>query len=750
MRKLYALFGLLVIASMVLAACGPKTPGVVATEAPPAGAGLKSKDPTTFVQVTFGEPETLDPALAYETAGGEQIQNIYESLVFYNKEKASDFVPQLATDWTISEDGKTYVFNIRPGVKFHNGDEMTAEDFAYSFQRGMLQGGTSSPQWMYYEAFFGTGVDDIAVLVADKISTVVEAKVDELVGAVDLTKFDAAAFETLFTEYAAFYTKTSGYAVDAVATLATDENKAAVEKLLTDLEAATDDTAKVDLIKTAVTDLLSSADGGDPYALYDDNATMQLVDPAIIKEVGETVLGTVVADNAAGTLTFNLAQAWGPMLATIANTWGSVMDKKWVAENGGWDGSPETWAPFYAMLSENDPFTEITNGTGPFMLDHWTKGEEIVLVRNDNYWRTEPAWEGGPSGPAKLARVITKSVDEWGTRFAMLQAGDADIVVVPPENRSQTDAMVGEKCVYNPATDDYDPCEVTDDTQPLRLRIGKPGITRTDIFLNFNIANPDGSNPYIGSGALDGNGIPVDFFSDIHVRKAFNYCFDWDTYIADVFKGEAMQSMAIPIPGMPGYSADAPHYTYDTAKCEEEFKASTWTSADGASLWDTGFRFQAVYNQGNTTRQTVAEILATSINALNEKFVIETVGLPWPAFLRAQRAKILPFFVSGWLEDIHDPHNWYVPYLVGTYGLRQSLPEEMAAKYRDLINQGVSVVDPAARDAIYQQLNQAVYDDAPDVLLAIATSHGYTQRWLQGVITNSIYPGFYFYPMWKD
>ena len=48
-----------------------------------------------------------------------------------------------------------------------------------------------------------------------------------------------------------------------------------------------------------------------------------------------------------------------------------------------------------------------------------------------------------------------------------------------------------------------------------------------------------GSNKRIGSGALDGKGIPPDFFSDIHIRKAFNYSFDWDTYIKQVQNGEA-------------------------------------------------------------------------------------------------------------------------------------------------------------------------------------------------------------------
>ena len=86
-----------------------------------------------------------------------------------------------------------------------------------------------------------------------------------------------------------------------------------------------------------------------------------------------------------------------------------------------------------SAASKSDPLTRIMNGTGPFKLDHWTPGEELVLVRNDDYWRE----------PAKLERVVIQSVDEWGTRFAMFQAGDADVVTVNPEDRSQMDELVG-------------------------------------------------------------------------------------------------------------------------------------------------------------------------------------------------------------------------------------------------------------------------------------------------------------------
>jgi peptide/nickel transport system substrate-binding protein len=288
---------------------------------------------------------------------------------------------------------------------------------------------------------------------------------------------------------------------------------------------------------------------------------LKAVDPAILVGVCEDLKAKIVADDAAGTVAMTLAQPWAPFLVTIAGYWSSVMDPAWVAENGGWDGSCDTWVNFYAIAPESNPLNNIAMGTGPFKFDHWTPGEEVVMVRNDDYWRE----------PAKLERVVIKQVDEWSTRFAMLQAGDADAGAVPVENRSQMDELVGEDCQWNAETYDYD-CTVVDETKPFRRTMNKPGNTRSDIFFNFAVANPDGSNTYLGSGELDGNGVPADFFADVHVRKAFNYCFDWETFNADIYNGEAVQSKAMTVPGMPGYNEDDPTYTFDLEKCAEEFK----------------------------------------------------------------------------------------------------------------------------------------------------------------------------------
>jgi peptide/nickel transport system substrate-binding protein len=230
-------------------------------------------------------------------------------------------------------------------------------------------------------------------------------------------------------------------------------------------------------------------------ALNDDPAALQAADPATLKSVCENLKTKIVADDAANTVTMTLAQPWGPFLATVAQSWGSIMDAKWVAAQGGWDGSCDTWQKFYAVTSADDVLSKVTNGTGPYVLDHWTPGTEIVLTRNPTYWGAAPAME----------RVVIQNIPEWGTRFAELQAGDADIVAVPVDNRSQANALVGELKVYDPVTLSYGPvqqvcgydstklgipmftiCEPgKTGTGPLRVYMGLPALSEDVILYNL-------------------------------------------------------------------------------------------------------------------------------------------------------------------------------------------------------------------------------------------------------------------------
>lgn len=80
-----------------------------------------------------GEPLSLDPASLTDIYAINVASNLFDGLVEFDKNM--HVVPSIATVWKISRDHRTYVFQLRKGVKFHNGREVTAEDFVYSFSR---------------------------------------------------------------------------------------------------------------------------------------------------------------------------------------------------------------------------------------------------------------------------------------------------------------------------------------------------------------------------------------------------------------------------------------------------------------------------------------------------------------------------------------------------------------------------------------------------------------------------------------
>ncbi|QVL36615.1 ABC transporter substrate-binding protein [Aminirod propionatiphilus] len=83
------------------------------------------------------EASSLDPATSKDTVTHMMMYQIYDALV---KEAPGDYnrlVPGLAESWEFSDDNKTVTFHLRKGVKFHNGDTMTADDVLFSLQRSL-------------------------------------------------------------------------------------------------------------------------------------------------------------------------------------------------------------------------------------------------------------------------------------------------------------------------------------------------------------------------------------------------------------------------------------------------------------------------------------------------------------------------------------------------------------------------------------------------------------------------------------
>ncbi|RBI62123.1 ABC transporter substrate-binding protein [halophilic archaeon] len=77
---------------------------------------------------------TLDPIRATDTASGTVIQQLFDSLMNYPNGEI-EVQEQLATEFNVSDDFTTYTFNLKQGATFHNGDEVTAQDFVYSWER---------------------------------------------------------------------------------------------------------------------------------------------------------------------------------------------------------------------------------------------------------------------------------------------------------------------------------------------------------------------------------------------------------------------------------------------------------------------------------------------------------------------------------------------------------------------------------------------------------------------------------------
>jgi oligopeptide transport system substrate-binding protein len=87
-------------------------------------------------------PKTLDPVLSTDMYAVTVTQQLFDGLVQFDKDL--NIIPAIAKSWKISHDGLTYTFYLREGVKFHNGREVTAEDFIYSLTR-IIDPKTKSP-----------------------------------------------------------------------------------------------------------------------------------------------------------------------------------------------------------------------------------------------------------------------------------------------------------------------------------------------------------------------------------------------------------------------------------------------------------------------------------------------------------------------------------------------------------------------------------------------------------------------------
>lgn len=168
-------------------------------------------------------------------------------------------------------------------------------------------------------------------------------------------------------------------------------------------------------------------------------------------------------------------------------------------------------------------------GTGPFVFKDRTEGDHTTMVANKDYW----------GGAPKVDSVTIKEVPEAGSRTAMLQTGEADMVY--PFTSDQMSAVTGN----------------TD----INVSASYSNIMRY-VTLNMDLKE----------------------LSDVKVRQAMNYAIDKNAYIKVMYDGHALPATSC-VPNCISYYKEEPAYEYNLDKAKELMKEAGYENGFTLTLW---------------------------------------------------------------------------------------------------------------------------------------------------------------------
>jgi peptide/nickel transport system substrate-binding protein len=202
-----------------------------------------------------------------------------------------------------------------------------------------------------------------------------------------------------------------------------------------------------------------------------------------------------------------MSDGLNPIIFSLFASYGPIVNKSWIEANDG------------AYINQN------IDGTGPFVLDTYEQGVEVVFNRNDNYWREA----------AEISSLTVTSASESSTRVNTLLSGEADIVVnVPPQEVSRVDENDSTSISAVPSTR-----------------------------VIFNAMRYD-----------------VEPFDSPEFRTAINYAIDLESIIANVLQSFGAPTGQPTLEGFFGYNEDVDPYPYDPEEAEALVEASGYAGAE--------------------------------------------------------------------------------------------------------------------------------------------------------------------------
>lgn len=201
-------------------------------------------------------------------------------------------------------------------------------------------------------------------------------------------------------------------------------------------------------------------------------------------------------------------------------------------------------------------------GTGPFKVESWSKQQEVVLTRNDEYHTPSPT--AGHAGPAYLEKIIWRFLPDHAARFAALQSGEVDVIdVLQPQNAVAADA--------DPALD--------------TLIGSRPGHV-----VNLTLNTKEGA------------------FTDVRVREAFVRSVDVDAALKSIFMSTVPRSNSV-LSSITKFNRQNPEaYSTDVAKANRLLDEAGWTARDAE-----GYRTKDGVRLSSTAIQTEAVLVPVSV-----------------------------------------------------------------------------------------------------------------------------------------
>ncbi|ETR73681.1 MAG: peptide/nickel transport system substrate-binding protein [Candidatus Magnetoglobus multicellularis str. Araruama] len=393
-------------------------------------------------------------------------------------------------------------------------------------------------------------------------------------------------------------------------------------------------------------------------------------DGTINKQVIAQIDKAITCQN--NTVVFHLPVPYPPFLALLTQAFSVVISRSWAIENHCWNGNIKQVHKFNNPQPGTEPLHHIANGTGAYRFKQWDPANQFIFERFNKYWGPQPYFQ----------TAIIKCIKEWSARKLILQNGDA--------HRVSVDAPY-----------------YRDVRQMAHVKISRvPQLSVSCAFFCQNVKSKDNT----GSGKLDGNGIPHNFFSDIHARKAFMHLFDRQSYGKEVFDGNAIIPSSPIIDGL-SYQTNVPIYPYNLDMALTHLKKA-WNGR----VWKMGLYMVLAHNTGNEMREIAAHMLAENLMKICPKCRVDVIQVDWKDYLLGYRSFKYPIFITGWVADFPDPHNFVFPFMhsSGTYGRLMGLSN---SSIDQLCDEGILTTDSDRRKSIYEKLQHLWYEKAFGLIL---------------------------------